>query len=496
MTIQQWLHLDSRQGRKKPPVLLGLRSAKWFIITTVCIAVFTDIFLYGLIVPVIPFALTKRVGIPKDQAQHWVSVLLAVYGAGLLAASPLFGWFADRTASRRFPLLLGLIALAGSTLMLCFGKVIGLLVAGRLLQGVSAAMVWTVGLALLVDTVGQDSVGEIMGYVSIAMAMGILVAPILGGIVYDRAGYYSVFAMAYALIALDIVLRLALVEKKVAVQWDVKEDVESPVEEKPPNGDDQTRIPDSSINQTSGTQASEIPLPDGQRASKMKRFISRLPPVITLLSSRRLLAALWGCMVQAALMTSFDSVLPLYVNRIFGYTSTGAGLLFLAIVVPTFIAPLVGKILVTICRTFLTVPGWLSDKHGPRWLATSGFIFGLPFYVLLRFVDHDSIKQKVLLCALLALIGRLPLNLSAAFTNILRDCLDPRNATPDGRGNLHRRRQGKKDTRTLWTQWSLCSGLWAFQHGFCSRDPCWSSLVRVRRAEGRLGHYGLDFGLA
>lgn len=35
-----------------PPYFLKLRSSKAFIISTICIAVFTDIFLYGLIVPV------------------------------------------------------------------------------------------------------------------------------------------------------------------------------------------------------------------------------------------------------------------------------------------------------------------------------------------------------------------------------------------------------------------------------------------------------------
>ena len=39
---------------------------------------------------------------------------------------------------------------------------------------------------------------------------------------------------------------------------------------------------------------------------------SKYPPVLTLLKSRRLLVALWGCVVQAACMTAFDSVVPLY----------------------------------------------------------------------------------------------------------------------------------------------------------------------------------------
>jgi MFS family permease len=119
-------------------------------------------------------------------------------------------------------------------------------------------------------------------------------------------------------------------------------------------------------------------------------FIHNLPPVITLLRSTRLLAALWGSLVQAAIFCAFDSVLPLFVHRTFGWNPTGAGLIFLPIVIPSLTAPLVGQ---------------MADKYGPRWLAAIGFIIALPFIVLLRLVTHHSLRQVVLLCVLLTLIG-------------------------------------------------------------------------------------------
>ena len=97
-------------------------------------------------------------------------------------------------------------------------------------------------------------------------------------------------------------------------------------------------------------------------------------------------------MVQASLLTSFDSTLPLFVHATFGWSSTGAGLIFLPVVLPSFIGPLLGRV---------------SDRHahGARWLATVGFVAACPILILLRLVDHDGIRQKVLLCALLALLG-------------------------------------------------------------------------------------------
>lgn len=98
------------------------------------------------------------------------------------------------------PFMFGLIALAASTILLCIGSTISLLIVGRLFQGISAAVVWVVGLALLVDTVGKESVGLAMGTVSLALSLGIFMAPLLGGVVYDKGGYYAVFAMAFAVV--------------------------------------------------------------------------------------------------------------------------------------------------------------------------------------------------------------------------------------------------------------------------------------------------------
>lgn len=267
--------------------------------------------------------------------------------------------------------------------MLCVGSSISALVLGRLLQGFSAAVVWTVGLALLVDTVGQQEVGQVMGAVFIAMSLAYLLAPLLGGIVYARAGYYEVYYLAFGVIAMDILLRLLLIEKKIAKRYFGAEEAEPDPSTTPP-----TAHPAHSSPPFSASAAQPLSAPT--ESTPLTTKPSPLPPVLTLLASRRLLTALWGCLVQAALTTAFDSVLPLFVQSTFSWTSTGAGLVFLPLVIPTFIAPLVGS---------------LADKHGPKYLAAGGFLATAPFFILLRLVASDSLAQKALLCALLAVIG-------------------------------------------------------------------------------------------
>lgn len=446
--------------------------------------VLQDIFLYAVIVPVMPYALTGRVGISQDsRKRHAVgkgvckiqSLTTSQSSIGTLFSLPcmaplllpprvsLFpsnpiqwvsstdfgdvavcGWLADYSSSRRLPLLLGLLALAGATVMINVGRTIGIFIAGRVLQGLSAAVVWVVGLALIVDTVGQTDAGQAMGYVSIAMSLGILIAPLLGGVVYNQAGYNAVFAMTYAIIGLDIVLRLVLVEKKVARRWESQSSGEiadlsvaekggygatsaaAPIETTVEPEDDEkkdsvsfagpsrpeTSCPDAEKTVAGSSTRPQSATPDAHEtnngaggaaltpqrttaaASSLRatstRIGRKLPPTITLLSSPRLVTALFAALTMSIIFGALDAVVPLYTRETFNFSSTGAGLIFLPIVVPSFLAP---------------VFGYLADRTSPRYPATAGFIAAAPVMACMRYVDHDSLQQKVLLCALLALLG-------------------------------------------------------------------------------------------
>ena len=147
------------------PAGLHWRSNTFFIIATVGVGLFTDLFLYGLVVPVLPFMLQDRVSVPQEELQPHVSGLLTAYAGASVLFSPVAGWVADRTSSRQIPFLSGLFALLIATLMLYLGQNEPVLVIARLLQGVSAAIVWTIGLALSLDTVGPENLGKTIGSV-------------------------------------------------------------------------------------------------------------------------------------------------------------------------------------------------------------------------------------------------------------------------------------------------------------------------------------------
>lgn len=270
----------------------------------------------------------------------------------------------------------------------------------------SAAVVWTVGLALVADTVDVNEVGEMMGYVFSAMSIATIAGPLLGGVVFNKAGYNAVFGMAYGLIGIDIAMRLFLIEKKDAKKWEstealpeatlpsgekVQQDVNEITAASPSSVVDLEKSIEDHVRKDN--QPTQDATAESEPASADATSVhpeKRIPAMITLLKSRRLLSTVWACFAAGTLMTQFDSVLPLFVKDTFGWNSIGAGLIFLPVLLPSFLSPLVG---------------WGIDRYGPRWFSVAGFLLFGPVEVLLRLVTHNSMGQKVLLCALLTLIG-------------------------------------------------------------------------------------------
>jgi MFS family permease len=83
-------------------------------------------------------------------------------------------------------------------------------IVGRFLQGSSGGVVWTVGLALISDVAGPENVATLMGYPGIALSFGLILGPLIGGIVYDKAGYYAVFGVCFGILVVDVALRLIM----------------------------------------------------------------------------------------------------------------------------------------------------------------------------------------------------------------------------------------------------------------------------------------------
>jgi MFS family permease len=246
-----------------------------------------------------------------------------------------------------------------------------------------------------------------MGTVLACSSLGLITSPLLGGIVYDAAGYFAVFAMAMGLIVLDIVMRLLMISKQSAAKYISKEP-------SVPTRNGYSTFADEHVMHTS-TNANGItigisglwtetvpsneshesaPLLDGQDTTNNVKHESTSTTfaTFTLLSSPRFLAAMYGIFVNISILAAFDGVLPLVVEDLFNWNSLASGLIFLCLAGPSLLGPFVGS---------------LSDRHGPRWFAVAGCVLTAIPLILLRLIEFDNINQKVELCGLLTFCGML-----------------------------------------------------------------------------------------
>lgn len=97
--------------------------------------------------------------------------------------------------------------------------VYGALVVSRVIQGISSTIVWTVGSALLTETVPEECVGQQFGIALTGLSLGSALGPTVGGALYNSLGFHAPFIAGLILLAFDLVLRFLVIERKDAVKW-------------------------------------------------------------------------------------------------------------------------------------------------------------------------------------------------------------------------------------------------------------------------------------
>ncbi|QSZ29457.1 hypothetical protein DSL72_003971 [Monilinia vaccinii-corymbosi] len=372
------------------PWALEARSNSAFILATVAIGMFTDLFLYGLIVPIIPFILADRIGVEQSHIQYYTSVLLASYAGASVVFSFPAGYIADRLPSRQLPFLVGLLALLASTVLLMLGRSMEVLVAARVFQGVSGAVVWTIGLALVMDTVGSEKLGVTIGSIFSFISVGELVAPVLGGVVYDKAGSDAVFAMGLGLLGLDFVMRGVLIEKKTAKRYDVEDGEMEDDEEIERDGGDAAVGEDAPLLGNENGNGKDQDLEAWRIQKELPEWVRKFP-VLFLLSSPRLLIAELVAFMQATIIGVFDATIPTQSQSLFEFPALKAGLLFMPLVLPYLI--------------FGPVAGMGVDRYGPKIIGTAGYTFFILPLILLRLPTENTTHDLITFCVLLSLCG-------------------------------------------------------------------------------------------
>lgn len=165
---------------------------------SVLVVVFTTILIdfigFSVLIPILPLFAQRLGATPLE-----VALLLAIYALAQLLFSPLWGWVSDRVG-RRPVLLVSLFGTVCSFVVLAFADSIAALYAARLLAGFFAA---TIGAAqaVVTDVTRPEGRARGMAVIGAAFGAGMIVGPMLGGILSafdEKLPFYAVAALAAA----------------------------------------------------------------------------------------------------------------------------------------------------------------------------------------------------------------------------------------------------------------------------------------------------------
>ena len=166
----------------------------WVFATLVVCAAFGD-FSTGLLTPAMPL-----LGAQYGESPLRVQGLLVGFAVMFALGQLFFGPFSDRRGRRQALTIGALLTLLGS---LCAGLAdeLGLMIAGRAVQGLGAGAGYVVARAMMRDLYGPSGVAKAMALLFTLMATLFLLAPLLGGVLLTLAGWRAGFFLAAGLAA-------------------------------------------------------------------------------------------------------------------------------------------------------------------------------------------------------------------------------------------------------------------------------------------------------
>ncbi|ANB12854.1 membrane transporter [Sugiyamaella lignohabitans] len=197
----------------------------------------------------------------------------------------------------------------------------------------------------------------IVSFPSLAVSIGTILGPVVGGVVYQKFGYEAVFQLSLAILGVDVLLRLLMKETKSTQR--MKEDKEI-LAAKPVGGE-----------------------PRREYSASPLRFAK-------MLKNPRVINSLMQSLVVAWQLTALDATMTIRLMKLFGFNSLQSGLMFLPMAIPAFLEPLIG---------------YLCDRHGPRYFLTFGFLFSTVPLMLLQLPNNNSAHDVVIFVTMLALYG-------------------------------------------------------------------------------------------
>lgn len=127
-----------------------------------------------------------------DSSSGAIKLTLTVYFAGFAVAQLLAGPLSDAFGRRRATMGFLVLYLVGGAIA-ALASDVGMLIAGRMIQGIGAAVGITVARAIVRDQFIGEQAARIMNMIAIILAVAPAVSPALGGLLLALANWQAIF---------------------------------------------------------------------------------------------------------------------------------------------------------------------------------------------------------------------------------------------------------------------------------------------------------------
>lgn len=137
-----------------------------------------------------------------------VQAVVVAYLAALTISVVIAGRLGDSHGLK--PMLMAGLALFAVASLLCgMATNLWLLIGGRVLQGIGAAFLMTLSMALMRQTASEARIGRAMGLLGTVSALGTALGPALGGLLIAVTGWRGIFWVQFPLAAVALILTFA-----------------------------------------------------------------------------------------------------------------------------------------------------------------------------------------------------------------------------------------------------------------------------------------------
>ena len=365
------------------------RANKWMVLAIAATAAFMTTLDSSIVNIALP-AIARAFGMPLSGSMEWVIIGYLVVIASLLLT---FGRLADMVG--RKPLLLAGLAVFTLGSALCgAAPSLGVLIAARCFQGLGAAAIMAVNVAMITRSFSAAQRGQALGINAVLVALGVSVGPTAGGLLVEALGWQWIFYVNVPIGILLIVVAWCLLTERP--RWERRHfDL---------GGAAVLAVGLSAL--TLGLSfGQEWGWASGQFLLAMTAAMAALVgaswwerrtpfPLLdpALLRKRVFVMANVSFMIAMLALFAVNFLLPFYFEELRGYSTLRSALLLTPLPLTlTVVAPLSGA---------------LADRMGSRWLAPLGLAVASAGLLLLSRLTPATSLAYVVLCLVLTGIGQ------------------------------------------------------------------------------------------